>query len=150
MIVFWLSPLMASSRPNCRLTTRIERQLPRQPQVEAADRRGLDREAQPRPPIDPLPVGLKSRLDIVVKHVVVNQVVLAVEEPAPGELVLRGVQRNGSAPPTIEQTDVFGIVAEPRVGERVVAGRLDLGDKITAHRNRRPEIRTQVAKIERE
>ena len=137
-----------SSRPNCGEYT------PRTPSVSA--RRSVSdvmppvahSQLHPRDAGEHRPLGRDVRLDVVREHVVIDQVVLAVESPALGELLLRRVHRDVLAALAIEERDVLGLAARSRVGERAELLRAHLGDEVADRRRERPAVAAQVAEVE--
>ena len=92
--------------------------------------------------------GLKATSMIVVEHVVVDELVLAVEPAARSQLLPRRVDRDVAPALPIEQRDVLGFLARSRVGEaaeprvRTSAMRSpDVGIK-------RPSLAAQIAQVD--
>ena len=100
--------------------------------------------------VDPLAIGHRDDVDVVVEDVVVGELVLVVEAAAPRNLVLRRVDRDVVLPLAVEERDVLGFRRRSRVGERVVLPRVDLGDEVADAGQQRPGVAAQIAQIDDE
>ena len=118
-------------------------------QHQRGNRIAARRQEQCRLSVDPFPPRIEARVDVVVDDVEVGLVVLVEEGPARGQFLLRGINRDGPVARTIEETDVFGIVRRPHVGEMRPVG-VHLGDEVTELRNHRPSVAAEVRELDAE
>ena len=85
-----------------------------------------------------------------VKNYPDGQVVFVEEAPAGLELGLRRIRVDVPLAIALEQRDVLGLAARPRVGERRVAAGVDLGDEIAHLGQQRPRLAGEVVQVEAE
>ena len=121
----------------------------RQRQHQGGNRIAARCDEQCRFSVDPFPSWIEARVDVVVDDVEVGLVVLVEEGSARGQFLLRGINRDGPVARTVEETDVFGLIRRPHVGEMRPVG-VHLGDEVTEFRNHRPSVAAEVRELDAE
>ncbi len=120
----------------------------RQPQRHRGQRERADLHRDAGAPCDPQPVGREVDVDVVRLHVVIDEVILAVETSAGGEFFRRGVDGDVAALPAVEERDVFRVAPRSGVGEVAEPARAHLGNQIAGRRDHRPAITAQIGEID--
>jgi hypothetical protein len=111
---------------------------------------GLGAQPHARAAFHPLPVGVERGIDLVVEHVVIDEIVL-VEETTPALKLLFGrIRGDIPLPRALEHGDVLGLAARSRVGEAVESSRVHFGYEVARLRQQRPRLAAQVAEVEHE
>ena len=146
--LFWLRTRRKSSRPNSSLTTDDDIQRFRKAQREHAHHVRLHAHAHPRAAFHPLAIGIERRVDVVVEHVVVDEIVFIEEAAAALQLLLRGVRGDVALALAREHRDVFRLAARSRIGQVVEPARAHFRDEVARLRQQRPHFAAQVAQVE--
>ena len=121
-----------------------------EPERQRAEHERPHLETDLRAPLDPLALRRRAQVDVVVEDVVVGEVVFVEERAALRQLELRRVDRDVVMAPAVEQRDVFRLGARPRVGQRVEAAGVHLGEEVAAARQQRPRLAAEIAEVDDE
>ena len=125
-----------------------DRQRLGQPQRERRERERADSDPDRRAAVEPEPIGIERRLDLVVEDVVLGAVVFVVEPAARGELFGGGVNRDVAPAPPIEERDVLRVLARAGVGQAAELARADFRNEVAGRRRQRPAFATEVGEVE--
>ena len=119
-----------------------------EPEGQCREREGAHPDLERRASLDPHPIRRKGHLDVLTQDVILDELVFAVEAPARGQLLRRGVDGDVPPPPSIEQRDVFRVLRRSGIRQGAESPCPHLGEEIADRWNQRPALAAQIAQVQ--